>query len=37
MRESYRYNPPWERYTGTNYKESADVVKRKIENIAILA
>jgi hypothetical protein len=36
MRQCDRYNPPWERYTGTNYMQTEEVVKRNNVIIALL-
>lgn len=37
MRQSDRYNPPWERYTGAIMTDERDFVKRNYKNIAKLA
>jgi len=37
MRQFDRYNPPWERYTRTNYIHTDEIVKRKKIIIALLA
>ena len=32
MRQSDRYNPPWERYTRADYREIAEIVKQIMQN-----
>lgn len=37
MRQSDRYNPPWERYTRTKYTRIREFVKRKTQLFAKLS